>query len=205
MRIVRMVAVWLALLAAGCAETAPDDADAAEHRDPVGCVITGDRTCEVGKVPRLVVTLTNQTDADIYLVGSLDASDSKWRYPHCTFEVSGPPRNPPPEYGRCGNMNSLRVEDFVKVPPGGGFDPTRGVWGSGWLTPDHKPAAGFSVPGVYRVRFVYSAKCDDIGQWNGFLNSATVGDEVAARFGREPKVEVRSDEFVVTVLAPGGK
>ena len=49
------------------------------NRGPVGFTIKGNPCCELGKVSRITVALTNRTDAAIYLVGSLDASDCKWR------------------------------------------------------------------------------------------------------------------------------
>lgn len=111
MRSVWLVAILLSVLAAGCIEPAPEQVAATNapaapvpKREPVGCTIKGEPTCELGKAPELAVTLTNQTDADIYLVGSLDASDYKWRYPHCYFEVTGPVTR---QIGRCGNMNTL--------------------------------------------------------------------------------------------------
>ena len=91
---------------------------------PLGCSIRGQPTCELGKAPNVTVALTNQTAEEVYLIGSLDASDSKWRYPHCYFEVTGPDGTSAVQgIGRCGNMNTLREQDFVEVPPGGAFDP----------------------------------------------------------------------------------
>src|SRR3990170_1522626 len=105
MRSVWLVTALLPMLVLGCAESAPEQAhestaaaapvpNAAPQREPVGCTIKGEPTCELGKAPKIAVALTNQTDADIYLVGSLDASDCKWRYPYCYFEVTGPDGKP---------------------------------------------------------------------------------------------------------------
>src|SRR6185369_9287213 len=105
-----MRSVWilvgsLPLWAAGCTEPSPE-------REPVGCTIKGNPTCELGKAPEITVALTNQSDAAIYLVGSLDASGCKWRYPHCSFEIIRPDGKPAVgETRRCGNMNTLRIKD----------------------------------------------------------------------------------------------
>lgn len=57
----------------------------------------------------------------------------------------------------------------------------------------------FREPGVYRIRFVYSTKSDDIREWRGWEDDSP---EVVSLFKRVPKIEVRSDEFVLTVV-PG--
>ena len=99
------------------------------------------------------VALTNETDVDIYLVGSLDASDCKWRYPHCYFEVTGPDGKPAArKIGRCGNMNTLRAEDFAKVPPGGSFDPYQQVDGYGFFAAHQLDPHNFREPGVPHLR-----------------------------------------------------
>jgi hypothetical protein len=82
------------LLGTGCVERVPEDApgnDAssvsavamykpAPETPRLSCTIHGGATCELGSVPKVTVAITNQTDADIYLVGSLDGSDWKGRY-----------------------------------------------------------------------------------------------------------------------------
>ena len=92
---------------------------------PLGCVIRSDPTCVLGSAPKVTVTLINQTNSDVYLVGSLDGSECRWRYPYCYFELTGPDGklNDYPGGSRCGYMNALREKDFVKVPSGGKFDP----------------------------------------------------------------------------------
>ncbi len=177
----------------------------ATQREAVGCTIKGDPTCELGKVPKITVALTNYSDADIYLVGSLDASDCKWRYPHCTFEVIGPDgKSAVGVVGRCKNKNTIRVKDFAKVPPGGTFDPYQNIDLFGFFPAYQLSAETFREAGVYRLRFVYSTKNYDIGAWAGDGGRAVAADEqIMNLFKRVPKVEVRSNEFELTVTAPG--
>lgn len=217
MRSVWLVTGLLPMFVVGCTEPAPEPVAAsnapaaapvpepAPKREPVGCTIKGDPTCELGKAPKITVALINQSDADIYLVGSLDASDCKWRYPHCYFEVTGPEGKPAGRgIGRCGNMNTLRAKDFAKVPPGGAFDPYLHIDGYGYFSAHQLDSHNFREPGVYRIRFVYSAKSDDIGAWGGDGGRAVAAnDELVGMFKQVPKVEARSDEFTLTVVAPG--
>jgi len=201
------------LLAAGCAEPSPEPVAAgatpvprgAPKREPVGCTIKGDLTCESGKAPKITVSLTNQTDADIYLVGSLDASDCKWRYPHCYFEVIGPDgKSAVRGISRCGFINTLRIKDFAKVPPGGTFDPYQRIDDYGFFSAHQLSPDTFREPGVYRLRFVYCTASHVIGAWAGDGGRAVAADkEIVNLFKQVPKVEVRSNEFVLTVAAPG--
>lgn len=196
----------LLMFAAGCSDRAPEPvARAVPNGNPVGCIIRGEPTCELGKAPKIAVALTNQTDADIYLVGSLDASDCRWRYPHCYFEVIGPDGKPVERgLGRCGNMNTLRVKDFVMLPPGESFDPYRRVDDGGFFSAHQLEAHTFGVAGAYRIRFVYSTKGDDIGEWSGDgKRSVASNAEIVELFKQVPKIEVRSDEFMLTVIAAG--
>jgi hypothetical protein len=207
-----LAAASLPLFTAGCAKVSLESVAAAAtlipqgtpKPGPVGCTLKGDRTCEPGKVPKITVTLTNQTNADIYLVGSLDASDCKWRYPHCYFEVTGPDgKSAVQGIARCGNKNTLRIKDFAKVPPRGTFDPYQQIDEPGFF-PAHQLSAGtFRTPGVYRLRFVYSTKSDDIGAWAGDGGRAlAANEEIMNLFKQVPRVEVRSNEIVLTVAAP---
>ncbi|MGL6076368.1 MAG: hypothetical protein ACRC8S_19620 [Fimbriiglobus sp.] len=137
------------------------------------------------------------------LVGSLDASNCKWRYPHCYFEVTGPDGKPVVrKIDRCPNMNRLRAKDFVKVPPSGAFNPYRPNEGYWFYPADLIAPDTFAVPGVYRVRFVYSAKSDDVKKWDN-RQTLAVDAEVMDLFRQVPKVEVRSDELLLTVIDPG--
>jgi hypothetical protein len=210
-RSVWLLAATLAILAAGCADSTPVPVGAAAplpkdaaKRGPVGCAIKGDPTCEVGKAPNITVTLTNLTDADIYLVGSLDASDSKRRYPHCSFEVTGPDGKPAVQrIARCAFMNTLRAKDFIKVSPGEAFDPFQSIDDSGFFSAYQLDERHFRMPGVYRIRFVYSTKNDDIKAWAGDgAEKVAADDGLVGKFKQTPKFEVHSDEFTLTVVGP---
>lgn len=204
----RLAALTAAVAAAAHAAPVPEQP---KGRPPVGCTITAPPTVEQGQVPPVAVALTNQTAADIYLVGSLDASDCKWRLPYCYFEVTGPDGTSPVKgIGRCGNMNTLREKDFVKVAPGKSFDPYQrtddyGFFGSHQLRPEN-----FAAAGEYRIRFHYAtvAEKEPRGNWlgDGFRKGQEVEEaRVKALLDRVPRVKVESNQITVRVVPPPGK
>jgi hypothetical protein len=170
----------------------------------LGCVILGEPTCMLGTAPKISVSLINHFGSDIYLVGSLDASDCQWRYPFCYFEVTGPNgKKADPSIGRCGNMNPLREKDFVRLPTGGKFDPYQRIDEEGFFSSIQLSSRTFSSTGKYRIRFVYSTRNGDIRDWRG---SAVASDaKILSMFERVPKVEVKSNEIAIIVVAAGGQ
>jgi hypothetical protein len=164
---------------------------------PLDCTIRSQRTCVLGKVPKITVTITNRSKAHIYLVGSLDASDRKWRYPHCYFKVTGPDgKSAVQECGRCGNMNNLREKDFVKVPPGKAFEPYQKMDEQGFFSSIQLDETTFRKAGDYRIRFFYSTKNHAIAKWMGDAKD----EKIVGMFKRVPKVEIRSNEIKVTIV-----
>jgi hypothetical protein len=216
MRIALAAVPVLLLLSKGCAEKVPappaaDQALVAAGQKPVpatiplGCTIRGKPTIELGKAPKITVAITNQTNADIYLVGSLDGSDCKWRFPHCYFEVTGPDgKSAVQGIGRfCGNMNTLREKDFVKVSPGSEFDPYQHIDEGGFFHAHQLDACTFRSAGEFRIRFVYSTVNDSIAMWGGDGRDWVAANEkLVGLFKKVPKVEVRSNEIKVTVVEP---
>jgi hypothetical protein len=63
----------------------------------------------------------------------------------------------------------------------------------------------FRTPGEYRLRFVYSTMSDNVALWRNGDWQGVPADErpkILALFSRVPKLEVRSNEITVTVVAP---
>src|SRR4051812_43500968 len=89
---------------------------------PFSATISAPATVELGKVPAVKVEIKNLAGKEVLLVGSLDASDCKWRFPYAYFTVIGPDgKDVVKGIGRCGNTNPLREQDFVAVKPGAAF------------------------------------------------------------------------------------
>jgi hypothetical protein len=142
----------------------------------------------------------------MYLIGCLDGSERRRRYPFCYFEVTGPNGQlVEREFRvRCGNLNTLTWVDFVALPAGGTLNPCERIDRYGFFSAGPYPQY-FDVPGKYRVQFVYSTRYDDIRGFGGDNDWGDVENDelMIALFDRVPKVEVRSNVFEVTVLAPG--
>jgi hypothetical protein len=166
----------------------------------------------LGQAPTISVEIANWTDGEIYLIGSLDGSDLKWRYPFCYFEVIGPDGKPVQMrlFRDCGNMNAIREKDFVKVPRGGKFNPYQkideyGFFGTSLITP-----AIFRAEGEYRIRFVYSTDKAEpkfwLGDANGdvaeILNTGSANENVVKLLAKVPKTRVSSNEITVKVVRP---
>jgi len=198
------LAALAAVLAAAGAAPIPDGAKA---RPPVTCTITAPPTVEQGQVPRVTVALTNNTAAEMLLVGSLDGSDCKMRFPHCTFEITGPDgKSPVKGIGRCGNMNTLREKDFVRVAPGKSFDPFGRIDDGGFFGCHQLRAENFAAPGDYRLRFRYATVAEKEARGNWFGDGFRKGQEaeearVNALLDRVPRVTVESNTITVRVVA----
>ena len=203
------LASCLMAAACACALSRSDETPQAPKAPPFTCTIRSQPTCELGQAPTISVEIANWTEGDIYLIGSLDASDLKWRLPLCYFEVIGPDgKSAVSHVRRCGNMNAIREKDFVKVPRGGKFDPYQkiddlGFFGSSLISP-----ATFRVEGEYRIRFVYSTDRADPKYWLGdvngdaaeMLSTGGTNEEVVKLLAEAPKTTVSSNEIIVKVV-----
>jgi hypothetical protein len=131
-------------------------------------VLTADKKVyRMGALPKLTVQIINDGKERIGLVGSLDGSAVKWRYPHCYYTIEGP-RSVETNLKRCGNMNPLRLQDFQSIEPGQAFDPYDSVDRYGFFTdPIIRDAETFKHPGIYTIRFHYSTKAANINQFLG--------------------------------------
>ncbi len=133
--------------------------------EEISCTIRAPHSCELGTAPRVQVELTNRTNHDILLVGSLDGSEELMRYPYCYFEIlDADGRSTIPPYDRCDYLNPLERSDFVRVPPGGKFDPFRRFTHPTYFG-SHLSAKSLPTPGVYRIRFHYSTADRNVGSW----------------------------------------
>lgn len=163
----------------------------------------GSATCPLGGTPKINVALINRTRRPMVLVGSLDGSSERMRFPHCSFEVIGPDgKSATAQFTRCGFMNTLRVADFFTVQPGMSFDPHQNIDDYGFFSASQLSPDTFSVPGEYRIRYVYSTKSSSLKDWSG--NDSVAGDaKIVGMFAQVPKLDVRSNELKILVIAPG--
>jgi len=174
---------------------------------------TGDIVCEivakktsyvVGESPEIEVRLHNRTGQTVTLVGSLDGSGLGWRYPHCVFDVDGPPGHRGPGIGRCGNTNPLRAKDFVQLRAGESLNPFMRIDDHGFFSSSGLDFTHFMVPGKYKVRFRYSANSSKILEWVGIAGPPAKDSEVARLFPKAAKFETVSNSIELTFAPPPG-
>jgi len=166
------------------------------------CTLRSDKIrYKVGELPELTVEITNNTRKNIYLIGSLDGSDVKWRMPHCYFTIEKP-KPDTIRVGRCGNMNSLAIEDFVFVKAGQKFNPYQSFGNYGFFTDDKiTNSETFKNPGVYKIKFYYSTNSQRIDDFMGdrpFRNDKTDSINLNSLFNKVPKVDLVSNEIQIT-------
>lgn len=190
-----MLALLLTLVAPPAPQPSPEP-------QGLGLIATlkADATCVAGKAPNVRVTIRNNLGRDVLLVGSLDASDCKRRYPHCYFEVIRPDGTSVPlSVPRCGNKNPLRDRDFVAVPRNGTFDPYAQIDQYGFFGAHQLSSGNFTTPGTYRLRFFYSTEAKEMKGWCG---DGDLSANLIAKLKRVPRVTLRSNEVTIRVVAP---
>jgi hypothetical protein len=87
------------------------------------------------------------------------------------------------------------------VPVGGKFDPYQSIDEQGFFRAEQLSLRTFSSTGRYRVRFVYSTRNSDIRDWGGWTVASDA--KILALFKRVPRVDVKSNEIAITVVATG--
>ena len=169
--------------------------------EEISCTIRAPHSCELGKAPRVSVELTNRTNHDILLVDRLDGSEELMRYPYCYFEIfDADGRSTILPANRCSFLNALERGDFVRLPPGGQFDPFRRFTHPTYFG-SHLSAKSFPIPGVYRIRFHYSTADRNVGSWLGDwpLGAGARINEMADLLRRVPNVNFTTEISVRVV------
>jgi len=178
-------------------------AQTAGEAKALGCMIQCEPISLLHRTPKIKVTITNQVNRDIYLVKTPGASAEEPRHSACYFEAIGPNGRPPDREVSGVRMISvtLRQDDFVRVAPGGTFDPYQHADHDRSLLAEQLPARYFSAPGEYRITFLYSTVSRGTHDWlvEG-VRGAFMNKELLSMVARVPRVEVRSNEVRITVL-----
>lgn len=169
---------------------------------PFTCSISAEKATLIqGQVPRVKVSITNKSGKDVHLVGSLDGSDVGWRFPKCSFELLDTTGKPVPQkqpMSRCGNMNTLKTTDFVKVAAGTEFNPIgKGFFGSWQLYRFEQ-----LPPGTYILRFYYQTSTKGVQDYFGderMMGQKTVAPEIQKLFESVPLIDIKSNDLQITV------
>jgi hypothetical protein len=197
--------VLIVSLVVGCDRPQEGETPSKIEPDQLPCTLSGEPTFEIGSIPKIKIEIRNDTEQEIYLVKCLYGSNYKLRYPFCSFDVTGPrPVGLPSPVLKCGTCDPLRGEDFVKVPPGGIFNPYERS--NGDTAGGHELMAESFVEGAeYRIRFVYSTANQDIREWMGAGDSSEDRLRLKSLFSRVPKITVVSNEITVRAVRPKEK
>lgn len=178
--------------------TCPDKTKTQQFNTPFECKLSSTKsTYKLGELPELKVEIINNSGKEVYFIGSLDASDEKWRKPYCYYTIERPVKDSIPQYGRCGMMNSLRKEDFVKVSEGQSFNPymkvdDQGFFGAGSVqNPDN-----FKNPGTYKIQFHYSTQSNKMQDYHG----DTEDKELVKLFEKVPHVDLESNVVEIQIV-----
>ncbi len=169
----------------------------------LSCLLKSDKTVyKVGELPKFTVEISNNSKDDIYLIGSLDGSDVKWRFPYCYYSIDKP-RPVITQLVRCGNMNTLRVADFKLVKVGQKFNPYESVDDYGFFTDNTTTdIKTFKNPGVYKIKFHYSTNAQNISDFIGdkpFRMDNSDSLKISSFFKKVPKVDITSNEIEIIV------
>ncbi len=157
------------------------------------CKIVPARQFKVGERPEFKVRIRNRSWHTPWLIKSVDGSNDG-RYPQVSIEIVGPPDGfvVPPAL-RCGNMNGLSEADFVRLAPGGAFDP----FDNGWL-PYGIQIGRFAKAGKYVATFRYSTNEPQVKKWLGLPPPSALPEELSQRFRHIPLLDLSASvEFEV--------
>jgi hypothetical protein len=173
----RLLAIFICFLACGAYNCSPSrsgvDSKVAEpvnsKRGGIDCRLASlkDRY-RVGDQPEISARIINGAEKAIYLVGILDGSERKARYPHVYYDVSGVEGGlSETKYGLCGVLNPLRIEDFIRVEPASGFYPSNPTDSQGFRQEAKLRNWSFVKAGSYTFKYHYSTENEDIKDWRG--------------------------------------
>jgi hypothetical protein len=131
-------------------------------------IIPAKTSFQVGDAPVFRVVMRNVSQKRFYLVGAIDGSERKWRYPHVTLTIEGPDGGVArPQLAFCGNVNPLCRRDIVLIEPGDSLEPiSQPFW-----PPVDAHYARFAKPGEFTVKFHYSSNALDYSDWQGRRNN----------------------------------
>jgi hypothetical protein len=167
------------------------------------CRLKCDKTkYKVGEVPKFKVEIVNNSGKDIYLIGALDGSDVKWRMPHCYYTI----QKPGPDtihFERCGNMNSLKPQDFRFVKAGSKFNPYENIGDYGFFTDfTTTNSETFKSRGIYKIQFHYSTNSQNIKDFMGdrpLQQDRVTMQKLVSLLKQVPRVDIVSNEIEITI------
>jgi hypothetical protein len=145
--------------------------------------------------------IINKSNKQFYLIGALEGSDEKVRMPYCFFDITKPKPDTIRSRKRCGNINPLRLEEFISVKPNESFNPFDRIdnysfWGDDKAT---NPES-YRNPGIYKIQLHYSTIPKNIrnfmgnmGYWDRNVDSV----KIKSLFNEVPKIDIVSNQIEI--------
>ena len=139
--------------------TAPRDGPRLYDRAAIALSLTGPARAFTGQPLALALSLTNGSAQPLHYGMPVDGSFEHWRGPFVDLYARDEARNRTYRwtfgkgFGRCGNVDSRKPEDFVMLPPGKGRADPFGPRSHTAL------AAVVTRPGRYTLWVAYSSSC----------------------------------------------
>lgn len=166
-----------------------------------------EETYNKGELPEFNVELINKGKEKIYLLGSLDGSDRKLRYPYCYFEIEKPLKDSISQFQGCGTLNLLREKDFQEVLPGESFDPYKEIDSQGYFPSNEiENKEHFKNKGKYLITFYYSTKSKNLQEYDGFLDykysreEKIVKKKLKSLLRQVPKINLKSNTIELEII-----
>lgn len=168
--------------------------------EPVLAVLLriADREYAVGEPIAVGVEVRNVSTQPLWMVGVLDGSEVGFRYPHYRPEITGPEPLPPPELAECGMVAPLRAQEFRRLDPGAGFDPTAAVDGAAYQRLMTFDAFRPPRPGRYQLHLLLSTESANPDDWLGVLEYPGK-EQVLERLSGVPRLRVEATPVTVSV------
>jgi len=160
------------------------------------------RNLSWGRLPEVRARFENRGEGAVLILLPCDGSVETMRVPTYSWEVTLEDGSAAPQLPRlrCGNVNSLREEDFVRIEPGEHHDLSED-----WLSAPGR-LVSFVRPGRYTIRLRYAVDKAE-GPYRDAIPLGITGDRtpIEALWNEVPETEVVSNEVTVRVRAPHGR
>jgi len=148
------------------------------------------------------ISVRNDSDRAIWLVGVVDGAQAGRRYPKWRPHVEGPAGVMPP--AETPDFTApLRPADFRRLAPGEAFDPTKRV-DDAWYFRVSAFDRIVEASGDYRIFLELDTNAPDPSAWQGTLPDRRPGleaerREVALLLEKVPRLRVRSNVLQVSI------
>jgi hypothetical protein len=158
-------------------------------------------TYAFGQIPQLDLRWVNQSGKPQQVVRPCDGSQDGARFPEYrwTFQRVDGAKITRQQLGRCGNVNSLKADDFVVVAPTSEH-PIKVAANNAWLS---LPGDGLTwlTPGKYRATLTYSFQPKQLERCYGRMNGDCPPD-IAKRIRATPARTVKSNTVEFEIAQP---